>query len=155
MYLNLGCGTDYLEGWTNVDVRKNVKTDICCSIKELDKFIVEDTVDQIQATNVLEHIGWRDRQTVLEMLYKLLKVGGNLLIRGPDIKRVVDKYLQGAIQEDKFIEVVYGKEDYNENSHKSGWSEKGLEKMLQGVGFKEVGVTWRDDSWGFEIGAKK
>lgn len=155
MQLNLGCGNDYIEGWINVDKRSDVKTDICCDLLELYRYVGEESVDRIQATNVLEHVGWQEVKSVLKIIYNILKVGGQLSVRGPDIRRAAEKYLQGFISEELFIEVVYGKEDYEENTHKSGWSEEGLEKILSETGFKDVEVAWRDESWGFELRVRK
>ena len=66
MNLNLGCGTDYIDGWINIDTRTDVKADIHCSIQEIEKHVEPETADQIQATNILEHISWKEIDKVLK-----------------------------------------------------------------------------------------
>jgi len=155
MNLNLGCGTDYIDGWINIDTRTDVKADIHCSIQEIEKHVEPETADQIQATNILEHISWKEIDKVLKGLYNLLRINGKLFIRGPDINRAAEKFITKKIDEQEFIKVVYGDQDYLENTHKSGWSEEGLKEKLKDAGFKDIEVTWRDESWGFEIGGKR
>ena len=99
MRINLGCGTDYIDGWINIDIRADVKADIHCNIQEIEKHVAPETIDQIQATNVLEHISWNEMEKVLKLLYTLLKPEGKLFIRGPDIKRASEKFLSKEITE--------------------------------------------------------
>jgi hypothetical protein len=52
--VNLGCGTDYREGWLNVDMRDDVKTDLKHNMD--DGPLPEGFYDLILLNDVLEHL---------------------------------------------------------------------------------------------------
>ena len=54
--INLGCGNDYREGYINCDVSDKVKTDKVFDLEEEFPF-PENSVDEVLANHVLEHIG--------------------------------------------------------------------------------------------------
>ena len=55
MKLNLGCGTDYKEGWTNVD-SGNTKCDVKQNIEEFPWPFEDSSVEEILMKHVMEHI---------------------------------------------------------------------------------------------------
>lgn len=80
--LNLGCGSDYKKGWTNVDNYAEYKTD-----KQLDLDVLPypwktNTVDYIYMDNVLEHL--EEPVKVLRECARILKPGGTLEVIVPD-----------------------------------------------------------------------
>lgn len=74
--LNLGCGTDYKEGYENIDISKECVTDMCYDIT---KGIKRDdnSVDEVFAGCVLEQID--DLVFVLNECYRVLKPDGKLI----------------------------------------------------------------------------
>jgi SAM-dependent methyltransferase len=77
--INLGCGTDYLDGWINVDGDPNI---LCELNMELDSPTVkfpykDDSIDLIYASHVLEHI-WYFPQLKKELL-RILRPGGIII----------------------------------------------------------------------------
>lgn len=53
--LNLGCGTDYRIGWTNLDSNKKIKADVYADIEKKLPF-KDNTFDYVYAEHVLEHV---------------------------------------------------------------------------------------------------
>ena len=53
--LNLGCGKNYKEGWTNLDLNRKIKADIYANLEKKLPF-KDDTFDYVYASHVLEHI---------------------------------------------------------------------------------------------------
>lgn len=85
IYLNLGCGNDYLthEDYNviNVDLNDAVKCDQVVDL-ENDTFPWDDnSVDGIVAKHVVEHIWKRDR--FMNECWRVLKPGGNMYIETP------------------------------------------------------------------------
>lgn len=69
--LNLGCGTDYKEGWTNTDKNRNVKAD---KYFDLNRFLYpfkDDSFDFVLLSMVLEHVD--SPLKVLEELWRICK----------------------------------------------------------------------------------
>ena len=54
--LNLGCGADYREGWTNLDSRGKIKTDITHNLDSFPYPFKTNTFDEIFMKMVLEHL---------------------------------------------------------------------------------------------------
>lgn len=79
--LNLGCWVYYIQGWVNVDLATDVKTDLREDCETLPSFISE-SVDEIYAGHLLEHV--QDVAATLRRWRELLKPGGRLTITVPD-----------------------------------------------------------------------
>jgi len=56
--LNLACGTDYLENWTNLDGCPDIRADVYCNLDSADVKLpfLEDQFDFVYASHVFEHI---------------------------------------------------------------------------------------------------
>lgn len=80
--LNLGCGSDYLDGYVNVDAYTDSKVDARYNIIELP--YEDNTVDEIRAFHVIEHFNYRDGQKALKEWLRVLKPGCRLHLETPD-----------------------------------------------------------------------
>jgi len=137
-YLNLGCGYVRFDDCVNIDCRKECIPDLVCDIKELPYEF--NSIDGIYALDVLEHIPRSLVLSTLESWYKILNLGGFLILRLPNIKSISKKYLIGKIDSNEFSRLIYGGQEENEsaNFHKSGFDRKTLRKLLKDIGFKKM-----------------
>ena len=53
--LNLGCGNDYMKGWTNLDIL-DVKTDVSHNLNKFPWPFKNNTFNEILMKSVLEHV---------------------------------------------------------------------------------------------------
>jgi len=75
MRLNIGCGTDYREGWTNIDICQSVKADVYGDIAQgLD--LKDGCADLIHHSDVMEHC--YDKVGFINECGRLLKNGGTM-----------------------------------------------------------------------------
>ena len=95
--LNLGCGYRKLEGFTNIDYRKEVNPDLVCDVINGLPFD-DNSVDLIRADDFLEHIPIFQTKDVIEEIYRVLKPGGIFESITPDAE-----YGQGAFQDPTHI----------------------------------------------------
>ena len=70
--LHLGCGRDYREGFTNIDINKNVKTDKVVDIENGLPF-KDDTFNYIYSRHVLEHIHPEKLKFVMDEIHRVCK----------------------------------------------------------------------------------
>jgi len=56
MKLHLGCGNDYLEGYINCDISKEVNPDKIVNLEKIPLPFKENCIEEIIANHVLEHI---------------------------------------------------------------------------------------------------
>jgi len=81
MKLNLGCGKDRKEGYTNADIIQTEATDVVFDMNEFPYPFADNTADEIVLWSVLEHL--RDLTPVMEELWRISKDGCKLVIGVP------------------------------------------------------------------------
>jgi len=77
MRLNLGCGFRKIEGYVNIDARKEVKPD---KVLDVTKGLPydDDSVDEVRAYDFLEHIPIGKTVFVISEIWRVLKPEGKL-----------------------------------------------------------------------------
>ncbi|MCA9478560.1 MAG: methyltransferase domain-containing protein [Nanoarchaeota archaeon] len=79
--LNLGCGTDHMKGWLNVDYKDLPEVD---KVMDLNKFPYDfksNSVDYIYMDHVLAHLKYPNK--TIKECHRILKKGGILEIKVP------------------------------------------------------------------------
>jgi len=79
--LNLGCGNDIKEGYTNIDFEKHDGIDMVIDLNECKLPFDDSSVDEIILFHVLEHL--TDRYKFIKECYRVLKPDGILHIKLP------------------------------------------------------------------------
>lgn len=133
MKLNLGCGSQVIDGWVNVDysigarlakfpffriLNKKIKLfnlnwDNRIYIHNLTKaFPWEDnSVDIVYSSHTLEHLPREEGLKFLNECHRVLRRGGIIRIVVPDLAYLVREYSEGRLRADEFVErlgVLYG-----------------------------------------------
>ena len=82
--LNLGCGNNYEEGWTNCDISKKVKADYYFDCgKEVFPF-PKNTFEEIKAEMVFEHLpDYPARVHFLKEIHRVSKKGAKIFLSVP------------------------------------------------------------------------
>lgn len=143
MKLHLGCGKRYLEGWKHVDLLELPHIDYITSIDNLN-MIDNDSVDEIYACHVLEHVGRWEVNKVLKEWNRVLKIGGILRIAVPNFEAVVEEYLKNK-DLDKLLGFLYGGQDYKYNYHNIVFDLKKLKNHLENNGFIDIELyDWKE-----------
>ena len=140
MKLNLGSGDDYKEGYVNIDNNKkycNNGLDLECDVRKLP--YENNTVDEILAEGIIEHISYRDVIPMLCHWFDILKPNAKLYIETPNLERILIEVLRnsGNIMTHEY-ETLYGGQRDPSEFHVALYTEKMLESMLMIAGFKEV-----------------
>ena len=84
MKLNLGCGRNTMEGWTNIDHVAGPGVDVVFDLDHCRDFhlpFAENSVDEILLSHVIEHL--RDPLSLMQELHYVAKPGATLTIRCP------------------------------------------------------------------------
>ena len=143
MKLNLGCYNRKIHGFTNVDIRADVKPDVIDDVFTLQKF-EEKSVDLIYACHVLEHADYVESEKALKRWYQVLKSGGILRLAVPDMEAHFAHYYY---HKDLRLlhSTFWGSQRHPFDYHKNGWDYKKLNEDLQAVGFRNIHrYDWRD-----------
>ena len=110
MKLNLGCGDDIRIGFINIDAIAGPGVDMVCDITgKLDFF--DASIEEIVAQDILEHLTREQLSKTLAEISRILKVGGQLFVRIPNIDAIISKFEDDPDTRNLFL---YG------NSYKTG-----------------------------------
>ena len=92
--LNIGCGTDYKEGWINIDNNSDhniTRLDLNWDLRHYLPF-PNDSVDFIFNEHFLEHLTVEQGKNAIREFLRVLKPGGVLRIAMPDLDKTVAEY---------------------------------------------------------------
>lgn len=154
MKLNIGCGTDYREGFINIDGSNTLpKVDkvIDISSESLLNHFGENEIDFILANDVIEHhFHWEAVRIMLDF-YRILNEGGQVEIRVPDAEYIIKSW---RFSIDTKLNLLFGGQDIPQGRdaqmdesrkqfpqffcHKFGWTMKSMRQELYDIGFKNV-----------------
>ncbi len=143
MKLHIGCGKKYLDGYKHLDVIDFDHVDYVCDTRQL-TMIDDESVLEIYACHILEHVERNEVVAVLSEWRRVLKPGGILRVAVPDFEAVVAEY-QNTGDLSQFQGLLYGGQTYDYNYHHVAFDFTLLEAFFREAGF--VGFQrydWRE-----------
>jgi len=141
--VHLGCGVKRLDGWIHVDAQPQPLLDHQTTVDNLYMF-QDNTVDEIYACHVLEHVGRKEVASVLREWNRILKDGGIIRISVPDFDAVVTHYQEHRSLEDIMGLVVGGQRD-EFDFHCVLFNFQSMQHLLHSNGFHRIQrYDWRD-----------
>ncbi len=154
--INVGAG-DKLgsdRGYVNIDLRKLPKTDLGATIVSLP--FASNSADEIIASDVLEHVPRHHLLAALVEIQRVLKLGGVLKIKMPDLRALSEAYVAGRMDAHEFSRRIYGNQEGGDpaNFHKAGLDPATLKLTLEALGFADVKVTSLDGADFGNMGAR-
>lgn len=154
LYLNVGCGDDYRDGYLNIDGSSSLHTVdkvIDLGSESLLEHFARGSVDFILANDIVEHLYHWQAVRLLDEFNALLKPSGRCEIRVPDAGYIISSW---RIPLEQKLLLLFGGQDIpqgdnvvmNESRrafpeffcHKYGWTRKSLAQELTAVGFGSV-----------------
>jgi predicted SAM-dependent methyltransferase len=150
MKLYLGCGDidKHADEYINIDSRKFPHVDLVADISQRLPY-EDETVDEILAESVLEHIPhnfvgvpsiFKMSKTISTLTdwHRVLKDGGKLVLRVPNIEAIFRDYLSKKMQATEMIGYLWGNGEHDGNRHLSGFDVTIMSACLRCAGFKNV-----------------
>lgn len=92
MKLHLGCGKNIKDGYVNID--GFVKGDNVVNMDILHLSYPDDSIDEILAEHLFEHIPFKDEERIFTECFRLLRAGGKLVIETPDMEWLCKQFLE-------------------------------------------------------------
>lgn len=136
MKFNLGAGLDIQpkeEGWVNVDIRSLPGIDVVADVRDLP--FESGSADELLCNDILEHIPPADVARTLTEWRRVLRPGGMIRLRIPDLKRIARRFLAGSLPEDEAMLLIYGDQSpewggTEWGSHKAGYTDQQITDLL-------------------------
>ena len=136
MKLNLGCGGDYKEGYFNVDAFDSTVADRIMSSTDLK--ISDNTVDEILASQLIEHLGIVGSIYTFSECFRVLKPNKRLIIETPNLQKTFEKYFKGDREARKnLLPWIHGV-DIPGMVHRFCYPDDLLEETLEKIGFVDI-----------------
>lgn len=136
MKLNIGCGLEYKKGYINIDAFDRSVADQVMSALNLE--FEDNSFTQVDCVHVLEHLGAGKSIYALAEVFRVLRPNGLFFLETPDLKSSFKSFLKGNEDQRKYVmNWIYGL-DMPGMSHKYGFPEELLERMLQESGFVDT-----------------
>lgn len=150
MKINLGCGSDYKEGFVNIDGNIKIKADkyLCFPEDNLCTEFKKETVEYVLCKDFLEHHYHFDAVEILNQIYKVLITGSKVDIRIPNMDYLLSQ--QCHLTPESKLLAIYGGQDKKSgnkimddarlqrpdyHAHKFGWTKKQMVDELKSIGF--------------------
>jgi len=155
MKLNLGSGSNYLQGYVNVDPQTNKKADVRTEAYDYLKDLDTGSVEEILCEHLLEHIPPVDGFLLIKECFRVLKVKGVLIIESPDLDKLGRVYGTGKLHYEHFRQGIFGEKGGVSVGEGHVWSykEDEMTAILRDVGFMECGASINPEEyrWKFEL----
>jgi len=136
MKLHIGCGKKHLAGYKHLDVIDYEHIDFVCDARKL-TMIKDETVSEIYACHILEHVERGEVPHVLREWARVLKPLGTIRLAVPDFAAIVEEYMQNKDLM-RFQGLLYGGQTYDYNFHHVAFDEQVLKSWLKEAGFDAI-----------------
>lgn len=134
--LNIGCGENKVKGFLNIDREKKVKPDLLFDVTKKALPFKTGVITQINCIHNLEHIEFKKWESVLGEFYRVLKMGGLLVLAYPEFEICSKFFLENYRgQKDFWRNTLYGRQLYPGDYHVTPMITKDVITFLMQIGF--------------------
>lgn len=142
LYVNLGCGADVRENFVNVDLFSDDERVVAMDVRDLK--LPDNSVDLLLASDILEHFSHREIDALLKEWARVLKSGGELIIRCPSLKLQVQAYMRGDWNADVASYMIFGGQTNPGDYHCVAFDKESITRRLNAAGFVVNSVEEED-----------
>ena len=121
----------------NADIRPLPTVDIVCDL-EKPLPIPDESYGSIWGNYILEHLSWRSVNDFISECHRILKPGGNVVFTVPNTLAQCKKIVKEDAWTDKTSSLLFGGQDYSDNTHKNALSPEYAIRMFKEGGFYDV-----------------
>lgn len=140
--LNLGSGSNKIKGFTNVDCEDSCKPDLLFNFINNNLPFKKNSVDEIVMFHTIEHIQKRLHEHILTDCFRVLKVGGRLLLSYPNFKECYKRWESNHLGKKEFWHAtMFGRQLYPSDHHVCAMDPPELEALLRTRGFDRIKST--------------
>jgi predicted SAM-dependent methyltransferase len=123
----------------NVDVRAGAVVDVVADLGE-PLPLPSEGYDGVYSSYALEHVSWRKVRGLISETARILKPGGRAVFITANLyeqaRYIVEREREGW--EDKDVCCIFGDQDYDDNTHRSGFSPEFAFRLFQDAGFSDI-----------------
>lgn len=123
----------------NMDIRSGPKVDIVADLNS--KFPLEDaSFDFVYSGFMVEHLSWRSIPLFLSEVNRILVPGGRCLFITANLLEQCRKAINSSEWDENIPGMIFGGQDYPENTHRAGFSPEYAFRLFRGAGFSGIAI---------------
>lgn len=135
--LNIGSGSNKIDGFINIDSQEENKPDLILDISKSPLPYSTDSVDEIVFFHCIEHIVEKMHDTILREFFRVLKLGGKFIISYPEFLKCSKAYEENFKgQRDFFKATIYGRQSHAGDFHVALMDSQFFKTRLIRLGFE-------------------
>lgn len=139
MKLNLGCGSNKIKGYINIDCEKSCKPDKVWNFIKKPLPFRKNSVKEILFFHTIEHIRKIYHKQLLLDFHRVLAPGGHLYISYPNFWECAQRWHDNTAGQRTFWEAtIYGRQLYGSDFHVCAIDPNELTFMLTEAGFIDI-----------------
>ena len=140
--LHVGSGRHYWPGFTNVD--SNSDADVMSDVRKLD--FKTDSVSEIHAIHVVEHVPRLDIESMLFEWHRVLKPGGKVCIEVPCMNKIAQNIVNGEKNMRLTLLGIFGdpRDPLPDMMHQWCYTKEELHDILDRTGFTSIQIMEPD-----------
>jgi len=161
MKVNVGCGPDIREGWSNIDINPQVGAELG-SITDMP--FSRGSCDVVEANYILEHLPFTEEEKAFKECYRVLRRGGKVVFKVPDFPTIVENWLAASDQWKSFYKIcgegdpdfgfghglsmrsrwgrlltyIFGTHEAEGKFHLNAYSEGKIVAQMKFIGFRKI-----------------
>lgn len=153
--LNVGCGErtfkEYPPGHKciNVDERDLSNVDKVMDVRKLE--FPDKDFDYILGSDIIEHFKISETKNILREWKRVLKVGGIIEFRMPNLRAICKKYIDGVNDTKMTSWLIFGGQEYSGNFHFTGFDREWFRSIIESLGFKEIEYINEDNNFVMKV----
>lgn len=123
----------------NMDCREIPMVDI---VADLNKAwpVETEAYEGVFGMYIIEHISWRNVRLFIAEIFRVLQPAGTAVMVTADLLAQAKKLAETAEWNDDLVCMIFGDNDYPENTHRCGFSPTYAVKLFREAGFREVTI---------------
>ena len=123
----------------NLDIRPSPTVDIVADLNQPWP-VGNEIYDGVFGMYIIEHISWRKVRQFIAETHRVLKPSGVAVMITANLFEQAKKLVETPEWDDNLVCMIFGDNDYSENTHRCGFSPAYAIKLFREAGFHEVTI---------------
>ena len=139
MKLHIG-GEEKKDGWKILNIQNKENVDFVGNITDLSQF-ENDSIDEIYASHVVEHIPLKDVKKTFDGIFRVLKNDGKFYVSVPDLDVLCQIFMDPSAPNKvkiHIMRIMFGGQVDDYDFHYTGWNLRFMYDYLKDAGFTDI-----------------
>ncbi|MDE1971314.1 MAG: methyltransferase domain-containing protein [Patescibacteria group bacterium] len=139
MKLNLGCGSNKIEGFVNIDIEESCKPDLIHDFTKQPLPFDDNSIEEVVMFHTIEHINKRLHPLILSEVRRVLQPSGLFIVSFPEFSKCVENWFTNKGGQKEFWEAtIFGRQLYPSDFHVCIMDSHDFAILMKNSGFDNI-----------------